>query len=428
MAYWTNRHPDPLIQEAIEETWRAHPYYATAIDRLRIIADDSVPTMATSADWVTHYNRKTLREWTVKERATVLVHELEHLLRDHHGRCGDRDPGQWNRAGDAEINQRLTNLPKGAILPETFGMPRGRVAEVYYGAMQQQQPDPQQGEGQGEGQGQGEGSGSGSGAEGEGQGEGAPGHGQPAQCGSAAGGPRQPHEARDAQQPGRGAQQGEAEAARKEAAQQILAGNAPGTEAGSELRDWAEVQLGIDRSRWYAALAGAVGHVMAPHGAPVRWNWPGRRDPRDMGGAMVPRWTGNRPSCAVVIDTSSSVTPFDLEMAVAAGHYIARVADVTFYTCDTQAQSLGSRLPDRLRGGGGTDLRVGIAMAIAEGAKAVVVITDCYTPWPSEPTSVPVIIGANPQAEPVLAQPPGVGYSPPDWMTVLPVVADGVGR
>jgi predicted metal-dependent peptidase len=117
-----------------------------------------------------------------------------------------------------------------------------------------------------------------------------------------------------------------------------------------------------------------------------------------MGGAILPRWTGERPSCAVVIDTSSSVTAFDLEMARAAGHYIGRVADARYYSCDTRATSYGATMPDRLAGGGGTNLVRGIEMAIADGAKAVVVITDCMTPWPDEPTAVPIIVGANPGA------------------------------
>jgi hypothetical protein len=280
-------------------------------------------------------------------------------------------------------------------------MPRGRTAEVYYGATEAPQPKPEEGEGEGSG--------------------GAPGDGQPAKCGSAAGGPTQAHEAGDARNPGAGAADGGRQARRKVAENVLARGIGRGTEAGDDLREWAEAEVGIDRSAWYAALASAVGHVMAPFGAPTRWQWPGRRDIRDMGGAMVPRWTGERPQCAVVIDTSGSITPFDLDMAAAAGHYIARMAEVTFYACDTRATRLGSVLPPRLGGGGGTDMTVGIEMAIAEGARAVVVITDCQTPWPQAYAGVPLIVGANPGAMGVLASPGHMWY-PPEWATVLPVV------
>jgi len=142
---------------------------------------------------------------------------------------------------------------------------------------------------------------------------------------------------------------------------------------------------------------------------------------------MVPRWTGERPRCAVIIDTSSSITPLDLEMGVAAGHFLGRMADVTFYACDTVARNLGSSLPERLPGGGGTDLPVGIDLAIAEGAKCVVLITDCITPWPLTETPVPLIVGANPGSAQVYGSDRRESmrqWFPPEWATVIPLVTD----
>lgn len=395
-------HPDPLISDAIESVWATHPYYASALGKLRIVADANVPTMATSASWVTHYNPETVAGWTPSERGAVLVHELEHLLRRHHERCGDRDPAGFNVAGDAEINQRLSGLPAGAIYPETLGMPRGQSAETYYGASGQgKRPEPGDGD-------------PGDGDPGDGPGDG----GNPGgKCGSAAGGPVQPHEVGDAANPGDGAL--DVDATRREAAQHVLQSPVIGNGESDALREWAEAELGIDRAAWYSALSAAVGHVMAPYGAPTRWAWPGRRDPRDMGGAMVPRWTGERPACAVVIDTSGSISAMDIDMARAAGHYIGRVADATYYGCNVRATKYGTSLPDSIKGGGGTDLRVGIAMAIADGARAVVVITDCMTPWPDDDPGIPVIIGANPTGSYMAHHD---AYAPPSWMTVLPIV------
>jgi predicted metal-dependent peptidase len=204
-----------------------------------------------------------------------------------------------------------------------------------------------------------------------------------------------------------------ADAVRKQVAGDIL--GAPGTGASDDLREWAMTELGIDRAQWYAALATAVGKVSASFGAPSRWQWPGRRDMADMGGAMVPQWKGERPSAAVIVDTSGSVGPMDLDMAVAAGTFVARVADVTFYGCNTRVRTYGRALPAGLSGGGGTDLRVGIEQAIADGAKAIVIITDAATPWPAEALHVPVIIGLNAN---------GRGQWIPDWMTVIPLVPD----
>ena len=182
--------------------------------------------------------------------------------------------------------------------------------------------------------------------------------------------------------------------------------------------------IGIDRNRWYTALAGVIGQTLSSTGAPTRWRWPGRRDPRDIGGAMLPRWTGERPSVAVIIDTSSSVTAADLDMAHAAGTFVGRIADTVYWGCDTTPTRYGSSMPERLRGGGGTNLVNGIEAAVADGAKAIVIITDCMTPWPTDPLNIPVIVAANAGADRYVtgagAQFPG--YAPPDWMTVVPVV------
>lgn len=215
----------------------------------------------------------------------------------------------------------------------------------------------------------------------------------------------------------------ETDAIRRATAEEVMS-RAPGSTDTDDIREWAEAELGIDRSRWYAALAGAVGHTLASSGAPTRWRWPGRRDPRDMGGAILPRWTGERPSCAVIIDTSSSITPGDLDMARAAGHFLGRMADVTYYGCNTQPTRYGDTLPERLYGGGGTNLVRGIDMAIEDGAQTVIVITDCMTPWPAVPTQVPIIVGANAAATHyVLRDDASVSYyRPPEWITIIPII------
>jgi predicted metal-dependent peptidase len=200
-------------------------------------------------------------------------------------------------------------------------------------------------------------------------------------------------------------------------------------EEGSDLRNWAESEIGIDRAAWYTALASVIGNSVAAQGAPTRWTWPGRRDARDMGGAMVPRWTGERPRVAVVIDTSGSITQYDLDMARAAGHYIGQVADPTYYGCSTRATLYGPTMPEHIKGGGGTSMPNGIRTAIADGAHAVIVITDCQTDWDITDVGVPVIIGANLGARAIIAAGPDGGgwlsqWYPPQWMTVLPVTAD----
>lgn len=64
-----------------------------------------------------------------------------------------------------------------------------------------------------------------------------------------------------------------------------------------------------------------------------------------------------------------------------------------------------------LAGGGGTDMRTGIAAALAlpERPNVVIVLTDGYTPWPEEPAACRVIAA-------LVGQPPP---SPPAWIEAV---------
>lgn len=81
-----------------------------------------------------------LARWSVAQAGSVLVHEVMHVLRRHGSRRGIRDPKLWNLAGDAEINDDLTDpayeLPDGGgVQPAFFGQPDGKTAEEYYASV-----------------------------------------------------------------------------------------------------------------------------------------------------------------------------------------------------------------------------------------------------------------------------------------------------
>jgi predicted metal-dependent peptidase len=67
----------------------------------------------------------------------------------------------------------------------------------------------------------------------------------------------------------------------------------------------------------------------------------------------------------------------------------------------------------RLVGGGGTDLRVGIAAAQASRPRpdVVVVLTDGYTPWPAQPTRARLVVA--------IIGDEGTAQEVPTWATTV---------
>src|SRR5947207_3911093 len=117
-------------------------YFAPALFSLNPVATDLIDSMAVDAHWRLYYNDAWVAQHTVEENATLLIHEVSHLLRDHEGRkkaAGIRDHRRWNTAGDCEINDDLhaegLPLPGDPPLPEKYGMENGKRAEEYYGLL-----------------------------------------------------------------------------------------------------------------------------------------------------------------------------------------------------------------------------------------------------------------------------------------------------
>ncbi|WP_024759694.1 DUF2201 family putative metallopeptidase, partial [Streptomyces exfoliatus] len=124
---------------------RARPYLATALFALHIVESRRVPTMAVDRYWRCYVSPAFVDRMPVEELAGVWVHEVSHLLRDHHGR-GDRvarqrgltGPGdrlRINIAADCEINDDVFGdglaRPQGAVDPQSLGLPEGELMEDY---------------------------------------------------------------------------------------------------------------------------------------------------------------------------------------------------------------------------------------------------------------------------------------------------------
>src|SRR5580765_8763178 len=127
------------LQAARVRAAHQRSYFAPALFNLIPVETDLIGSMAVDSHWRLYYNRAWLAGHTVEENASLLIHEVSHLVRDHEGRrtaAGIGDHRLWNTAGDCEINDDLhaegLPLPGAPPLPDTFGFERGKSAETYY--------------------------------------------------------------------------------------------------------------------------------------------------------------------------------------------------------------------------------------------------------------------------------------------------------
>ena len=100
-----------------------------------------------------------------------------------------------------------------------------------------------------------------------------------------------------------------------------------------------------------------------------RWRWSSTRPARSTTGCWAGRWARSTARCGRWASAAQGVTVLSCDAAV---HTVARVR---------RARDV------RLGGGGGTDMRVGLAAAaeLRPRPDLVVVLTDGYTPWPERP-------------------------------------------
>ncbi|MFD5551661.1 vWA domain-containing protein [Streptomyces goshikiensis] len=370
------------------------PYLASALYALTVVPSGRVPTMGVDRHWRCYVAPAFVDATPVTELAGVWIHEVAHLLRDHHARAGrlpaadQRDHLRVNLAQDCEINDDLLadglRLPEGRVEPRDFGLPAGGMFESYLPAIPASPP-----------------------------------HG--ADCGSGAHGTPMPWELGEAAGPARiGAV--EAEALRRQTAEAVRAHQRARGSVPAGWRRWAE-QLLEPTVDWRRALSGAVREATAWAAGAVDYTYrrPSRRTPALGGRVVLPSLRRPLPRVAIVIDTSGSMGEDDLAAALAevtgvlrevgvGAHRVAVLAcdaDVHAVTRVTSAEQV------TLAGGGGTDMTVGIsaALALPDRPNIVVVLTDGYTPWPAETPSCRLIAALIGAAAP----------EPPSWVETVRV-------
>lgn len=340
------------------------PYLRRVIWALRPVHTPGLGTFGVDARGRLSYDDQV--PWTIDEQVAVLLHEINHLIRNHHGRMAGRDQFIWNLAGDAEINDDLDGLPAGCVTPSTFQMNNGLTAEEYYHDIMQKAPKlPQKGDQLNPGAGN---------------------------CGTVAGGGEEGQDPKDQDgNPVKGMSDISQEAMRRELAKDIreasqTRGNVPGSYV-----EWAN-ELLEPRVAWQKVLAVHVKRALAiVSGGATDYTFT-RRSRRDTRPWIRPKAITRKPSVACVIDTSGSVSDSILNQFISElqGIFKATTQAMTVYFVDAAVQdvqvvSTGASVKLlKPKGRGGTDMRVGIDAAIAQRNRPniIIVLTDGETPWP----------------------------------------------
>lgn len=384
------------------------PYFATALFSLHIVAEPQVETMSIDQYGRVYVNParlggKTAQDgkWTIEEASWVLVHELQHWLRQHHERTEPytaqaSSPEEKvaiarlaNIAQDLAINGDLlgektrgsfgaapqhVKLPDEGIWPSKYGLPDGKLWEEYYelllkearnagvGKMSQDDCD------------------CGSGA-----------HGMPRDYELPAPGGRTP-----------GLTEAEGKLVRQRTAREIRAHDAqhPGTIAAG-LRRWADSVLEPPVIPWERELSALVKNACTMARGAVDYSYTKISRRGMFSGVLMPALVRPEPDAAVVLDTSGSMDQALLVAALREIQGILRAVGqrkVPVLCCDANVhggvQRVSSAFQIALAGGGGTDMGVGIAAAQKLRSNVIIVLTDGFTPWPAvAPRGCQLVVG-----------------------------------
>ncbi|MGW0949659.1 vWA domain-containing protein [Streptomyces sp. NPDC002623] len=397
---------DKLLAARLQAA-RARPYLATALFALHIVESRRVPTMAVDRHWRCYASPTFVDRTPVEELAGVWVHEVSHLLRDHHGRSdrvarerGLTGPGErlrMNIAADLEINDDAYGeglaRPEGVVVPETLGLPDGELMEEYLSRFRLGQFTDGL---------------------------------SWLDCGSGADGLERDWEL--GPEGAHGLSEQERDAVRFRVAQGI--NGRPGR-ASRQWRRWAEEAFHPPQP-WRELLGAAVRSATSGPGAGEDYSYgrPARRS-ASVPGAVLPSLRRRPPRVCVVVDTSGSVSDAELGSALLEVAAISRAVGgrrdlVSVVPCDASARIAhplcrAEGIP--LVGGGGTDLRTGFAKALRLSPRpdVVVILTDGQTPWPATRPPCRTVVGLFPRPSDSYDEddPDYVPDAPPGWARVV---------
>ncbi|MGW4384619.1 vWA domain-containing protein [Kitasatospora sp. NPDC004531] len=378
---------------------RARPFLATALFAMQVVESPRVPTMAVDRYWRCYVSPSFVASRSEESLASIWVHEVSHLLRDHARRAdramrrlgldGPVDRLRINVAADCEINDDIFGdgllRPGDAVYPETLGLQPDLLLEDYLRSFTLDARRKTI---------------------------------TWLECGSGADGLERPWEL--GPDGARALREHERDLVRFRVAEGIL--GRPG-DAPEGWRRWAE-QAFHPPQPWRELLGAALRSAVAGAGAGTDYSYgrPARRATA-LPGVVLPSLRRWLPRVAVVVDTSGSVSDQELGTALLETAAIARSLGgrrelLSVISCDAAAQQL-QRVDGQgeltLIGGGGTDLREGFAAALRlrPSPDVVVALTDGQTPWPARQPPCRTVVG-------LFRRPSTVDEEDPDYRPELP--------
>ena len=356
-----------IIAAARYEIRKVAPYYMSAVNSLSFV-EANVNTFATTPKGVCMYNPDYVVGRTKQQIAAVIVHEIHHLLNNHHKRCcnGSFNHELFNIAGDMEINDDLMGiwqLPDSPFYPSTFQLPNGKTAEYYYNQIESKIAQKSK------------------------------------QCGGAAGNPVPGEEKYDTAENG-ARTEAEMNAMRKSVATAVDeaakkgVGNIP---AG--LRVWASVQLAPPTVPWQSKLRNAVRGSAIRRAGLHDYNW--QRSNKRVAGlratgrnvALLPGMDAPVPNVMVAVDTSASMGSVEARQALSetAGIIRATGNNTKFmsFDCATYGVKTVRTIAEAVantRGGGGTDFNpvFDVVNKMRDKPSLLVICTDGDGPFPAQ--------------------------------------------
>jgi predicted metal-dependent peptidase len=371
-----------LVEDSLLLARAVRPYYGLALSALQPHAVDGLQTVAVDANWNLYIDTAWLSALDPEKRAGVIAcHEIEHLLRNHPGRqdLTKAEKELWNIAADAEINDDCDQavLPDGCVHPSNFGAKEGLTCEEYLDMIPVTRVKivPK--------------------------------------CGSGSGGEPGEYELEATDKDGNkvGVSQEIADQIRASTAQAVKEhvkqhgrGDVP-----NSIVMWADVEaakrevLPPSWDRKLSHLLGSKSRELTNRRADYTF---GKIHRRTRAGQVIrPTLAAPKIKVGLVIDTSGSMCGYGSEVLTAV-QQITKRYDFFTIDCDASVKSI-SKKKKGFQGGGGTDLTSAIKQA-DKMADAIVVVTDCDTPWPDK-TRAPMIVVATSTS------------SSPDWATRVQV-------